>query len=238
MIRISTSKPVSIFIILFLLTGCVSLTDKTAYPPSGEIGKAYAQRHEFVNLYLQGRFCEAKNQFEKSVRSFLMQDDFCSAAGNYMVFYNLKMYSDIKDAHLFDTAVKLKNLGGGCPDLEALLLCSGGDCSNGMNPKDAFYRKLLEERNFNKLLEAASGEEDRLYASVYLRKTARNALIHNRKLAEKFLKEAIGIDAAQGWVVFLCEDWSIMAGLASAPEEKERILERVKMLSTVLQPCD
>lgn len=221
-----------------LLSGCVSVTGKTAYPPSREIRMASVQRYEFVNLYLQGRFCEAKNQFEKSVRGFLMQDDFCSAAENYMIFHNLKMYSDVKDTYLFETALKLKKLGGGCPNLEALFLCSAGDCSAGMNPKDSYYRKLLLGKEFDKLLAAVSGEEDRLYASVYLRKAVRHALIQDKDLAGRFLKEALKIDAAQGWVVFLCKDWSIMADLAASPEERERMLERVKMLSTILQPCD
>lgn len=221
-----------------LLSGCAYSTGKDSYPPSGEIRMASVQRHDFVNLYLQGRFCEAKNQFEKSVRSFLMQDDFCSCAENYMIFHNLKMYSDVRDAHLFETALKLKKLGGGCPDLEALFLCAAGDCDTDMNPKDSHYRNLLRENEFNKLIAAISAEEDRLYASVYLRKAVRLALVQDKNLARKFLEEALKIDASQGWVVFLCEDWSIMADLAASPEDRERMLERVKMLSTILQPCD
>jgi len=221
-----------------LLSGCVSFYDKTVYPPASELKLAESWRHEFVNLYLQGRFCEAKNQFEKSIRAFLMQDDFCSAAENYALFHNLKMYSDVRDNYLFETALKLRKLGGGCPELEALFSCAQDDCRGEINSKDAYYRKLLSGKDYPKFLKAVSGEDDKLYASVYLRKAVRLAVLENRGWAKRFLEEAVKIDSARGWVVFLCEDWSIMADLEEGTEARENMLEHVRMLSTILQPCD
>jgi hypothetical protein len=238
-LKILISKMSLLLIMGICLSGCASFyQNKDPYPPAGEVKMAESWRHEFVNMYLQGRFCEAKVQFEKSVRAYLMRDDFCSAAENYMIFHNLKMYSDVRDKYLFETALKMRRLGGGCPKLEALFSCAQDDCRGEINPRDAYYRKLLSGKEFDKFLKVVSGEEDKLYASVYFRKAVRIAVLNSREWAKRFLEEAIKIDSGRGWVVFLCEDWSIMADLEAGIEERERMLERVRILSAVLQPCD
>ena len=93
-----------IFFLSFSLTSCFVPVDQSNYQQPMELGYAPVQRQEFVNAFLQGKWCEARYLFEASVEKYLRQDDFCQVSKNYVLAWKLKRYVRDDDQALVDFA--------------------------------------------------------------------------------------------------------------------------------------
>ena len=223
---------------LFALEGCFAPTGETDYPPPDNLELASTQQREFVNPFLQGRWCEAETLFAMSVENYLRQDDFCSAAHNYLLLWRLKAYLGQDDPKALENAARMKRLGLGCPDDKRLYFLDADSRDRAFSPKDRIYRSLLKKEKFSALMNRLNAEKDRLFVSVYSRKAGLSALDHrNYKAAQAFIEKARTVDAKLGWIVFLCEDWRILMALTQNPKEKQAIADRIRSLEKLVQPC-
>ncbi|HDQ39888.1 MAG TPA: hypothetical protein ENN39_02505 [Desulfonatronum sp.] len=229
----------TLFIVFCTLTcACAPSGARSVYPAPDILRMAEPQRHEFVQLFLQGRWCEARSMFERSTESYLMQDDFCSAAQNNIVAWKLKQYIGISDPQLLEKAGLLLQTGMDCPD--AILPDQGAEGSppDTVTQKDRGYRELLDDGRFDLLSARLRAERDQLYASVYGRKAARAASIAGQlEQAEQLVRQTRSLDARQGWIVFLIQDWKMLYALTQDQAAKVEIQERIEQLQDLLQPC-
>ena len=222
---------------LFALQGCAR-TDKALYPAPDNLELAPVQQREFVESFLQGRWCEAESLFAMSLENYLRQDDFCSAAHNYLLFWRLKAYLGEDDAKILESAKQMKRLGLGCPDDKRLSFLDADPRDQAFPPKDQAYRSLLEKEKFSTVMNRLNAEKDRLFVSVYSRKAGLLALDRGEdEFAGAFFEKARAVDAKLGWVVFLREDWRLLMRLTKTPEEKQAIADRIRYLDELIQPC-
>jgi hypothetical protein len=238
MIRAGHIALISLALILF--TGCTTPAPREDYPAPNYSDYAQNQRRDFVEAFLQGRWCEAENLLALSTENFLQLDRFCEAAYNYLLFWRLQAYIGKDDPEALRRAEEMKELGKGCPEHPRLVMPGDGEPPGGAIPgKDAAYRSLLDARDYEGLFDLLAAEDNELYASVYARKAARDALDRgDRRWADTFLELALAVDSDQGWVVFLRRDWRLKAELAESNEEKESIANRIKYLDEFITPCE
>ncbi|MDY7000189.1 MAG: hypothetical protein SVS15_00220 [Thermodesulfobacteriota bacterium] len=222
---------------LFAFEGCAP-SDKALYPAPENLELAPVQQREFVESFLQGRWCEAETLFAMSLENYLRQDDFCSAAHNYLLFWRLKAYLGEEDAKALENAKRMRRLGLGCPADERLSFLDADLRDQAFSPKDKAYRSLLEKEKFSAVMKRLNAEEDRLFVSVYSRKAGLLALDRGEEeIAGVFFEKARAVDAKLGWVVFLREDWRLLISLTKTPEEKQAIADRIQCLDEFIQPC-
>ncbi len=218
------------------LLACGPSRPKSVYPPPDILKMADDQRHEFIQLFLQGRWCEAQSMFERSQESYQMQDDFCAAAQNQLIAWKLKQYLNISDDRHLDAARELSQTGLYCPELNLPDEASRPEQSN-YSDEDEQYRTLLEQGQFLTLANQLRNESDPLYASVYGRKAALAALaVNNLEQAQALIHQTRELDAAQGWIVFLIEDWKIIH-MTTPPDGQHDVLQRIERLQNIIQPC-
>lgn len=232
------------------LCACGSSGPRSPYPPPDTLAMAEPQRHEFLQLFLQGRWCESAAQFDRSTETFLLQDDFCAAARNHLLAWKLKRYIAINDDFHLEQARELMRTGLDCPalvlpamdnqDITANSLSGGlaGSALGNLPDKDRIYRDLLKGRRFEQLTSRLANEQDQLYASVYGRKAALAAMRSGQPdLAATVLNQTRDLDARQGWIVFLIRDWSLLYDLAPDEHSRQGILRRIERLQGLIQPC-
>ncbi|SMP68385.1 hypothetical protein [Desulfonatronum lacustre] len=222
------------------LWACGSSSSRTAYPPPDTLRMAEAQRHEFIQLFLQGRWCEAQGLFERSLESYQLQDDFCSAARNHLIAWKLHQYLNLDADHHLEAARNLAETGLACPELDL----PGTDAvhevqaEDHLTPTDRAYREMLEQGAFTALAAKLGAEPDPLFASVYGRKATKAALEADQlEQARMLIHRTRELDAGQGWVVFLIEDWNFILSLTPDPAEVLHIQNRVDLLRGLIQPC-
>lgn len=222
------------------LWACGPSKPRSAYPPPDTLHMAEAQRHEFIQLFLQGRWCEAQGMFERSLESYQLQDDFCSAARNHLIAWKLHQYLNLEADHHLEAARNLAETGLVCP----VLNLPGADAThemqagNHLTPTDRAYREMLEQGAFAALAARLHTESDPLFASVYGRKAAKAALKADQlKQARMLIQRTRELDARQGWIVFLIQDWNFILSLDPDPAEARHIQNRVDLLRGLIQPC-
>ncbi|MFP4658207.1 MAG: hypothetical protein ACLFMP_05930 [Desulfonatronovibrionaceae bacterium] len=193
------------------------------------IGRAPMQRQEFVTLFLRGWWGEAEAAFRMSVDNFISQDDFCSAARNYVLAHRLLKYAGGSDPGLLQKARDLQKTGQSCPRV----LDDSGHPVSSLKSRE-YSARLEELQKMEKILQK---ESDPLYVSVYARKAADRALNQgNRELAKRFLQMAREMDSKRGWVVFLIRDWEGLLALEDDREQKEEIKKRIDYLQALISP--
>lgn len=237
-------RPVRIRLLLLLVAFCLPLLacgpsgPRSAYPPPETLRMADDQRHEFIQLFLQGRWCEAQGMFARSQESYLLQDDFCSAAQNHLIAWKLKQYLNISaDQHL-EKAENLSRTGLHCPGTNLPQDTVSPPDAAVFSAKDQEYRVLLTQQDFQALFRKLRDEPDPLHASVYGRKAALTALDSgNMEPARELIQLTRELDARQGWIVFLIQDWKIIHELTDMPLVRADILERIDRLYELIQPC-
>ncbi|MFW5487600.1 MAG: hypothetical protein ACNI3A_04145 [Desulfovibrio sp.] len=213
------------------LTACVGKGKDTVYPPPENLALAPVQRQEFVDFFLQGRWCQAKALFEQSVENYLRQDDFCRSAYNFYLLYKIKGYIGINAPEDLAEAKRLAKLTESCTSVPVAT-------SSAPTPKDVEYTALLDSKQFTQLLGLLKKDKDPLYASVYARKIAIQAQRDTTyDVASTALSFAKQLDAQQGWIVFLVEDWKLLSKLASNDVARKRIDQRIKILQNLIHPC-
>lgn len=204
------------------------------YPPPESLELAPVKRQEFVASFLQGRWCEAKDLLAQSVEDSLRRDDPCAAAYSHLTLWRLKAYVGIEDEQARREAMRLRDIGMGCPGSERLAVLDGGP----LPPRDRRYRELIAAGDDAALMDALAAEPDALYASVYARKAARKALDDGRPdLARPYLALARALDGDRGWVVFLREDWKMESEATDNPDDRSRIAQRIAILDALVDPC-
>ncbi|PTN38057.1 hypothetical protein [Desulfonatronum sp. SC1] len=222
------------------LWACGPSQPRSAYPPPDTLRMAEAQRHEFIQLFLQGRWCEAQGLFERSLESYHIQDDFCSAAQNHLIAWKLHQYLNLDADHHLSAARDQAGTGLDCPglnlpDLDAVHEVPADD---HLTPRDRTYRKMIDQGAFTALTAKLRAEPDPLFSSVYGRKAAKAALdADHPDQARTLIHQTRELDAEQGWIVFLIEDWSFILSLTPAPDEVRHIQNRIGLLRNLIQPC-
>jgi hypothetical protein len=220
-------------------TGCVSSEPKAIYPPPETLKLASTQREDFVQAFLEGRWCQAENLLASSSEKYLYQDDVCAAAYNYFLFWKLKGYIGIEAPALLERAHELRQLGTPCTELDKTLPLHPEEAPQAVPEKDQTYRALLKGRDFQGIYGALQKEENPLFASVYGRKAGRLAMEEGLTAwATRLLETVRRWDAERGWIVFVLEDWRLLSELATDPAEKRRIAERTALLRKLIRPCD
>lgn len=232
------------------LCACGVSRSRSPYPPPDTLAMAEPQRHEFAQLFMQGRWCESAAQFDRSTETFLLQDDFCAAAQNHLLAWKLKRYIAINDDFHLEQARGLTQTGSDCPALvlpamdnqeittDSLSGDLAGSAPGNLSDKDQTYRDLLEGRRFEQLASRLANEQDQLYASVYGRKAALAAMRSGQPdLAATVLNQTRDLDARQGWIVFLIRDWRLLHDLAPDEHSRQGILHRIERLQGLIQPC-
>jgi hypothetical protein len=214
-----------------LLAGCMAGPTQP-YPEPETRQKAADQREEFLEAFLSGRWCEAQSLFRASTLDYLRQDDFCAAAYNYRLAWRLTAYLSIPDQSLRKRAARLAELGLDCSG------DPGGENGRFAGPRDEAWEKLVSEKRFDELLSRVRGEEDALYASVYARKGARQAMAQgDEDAARRLLRTARQRDARLGWLLFVIEDWKLLADLENNDRRARLISERIRRLEQLVEPC-
>lgn len=221
-----------------LMCACSVSGPRQAYPVPDTLRMADAQRHEFIHLFLQGRWCEAHNLFDRSMENFLFQDDFCAAAQNHVLFWKLKKYAGISGGQSLDQARALLQTGQHCPEIVLPSEHTEDGEPDTLPEKDRAYRELLKNGQFETFIARLHSERDQLYASVYGRKAAQAALQSgNKRQAEAIIHQTRDLDAKQGWIVFLIQDWKILHELSRDNALKTKIQQRIEILHNLIQPC-
>jgi hypothetical protein len=252
-----------ILVLCALITASCATGQRSVYPVAREAGMAGTQRQEFIQLFLRGRWCESQALLAQSVENYLSQDDFCAAARNYIILWKLKQYLGVGDQQLLGRAADLAQTGQSCalpflvddhqratdpegPGVPFPKLRGAPEASHApedlgapfLTPKDGSYRSLLRDHDFSRLADHLGREKDPLYASVYGRKAALEALHAGQsRLAQDFARAARDLDARQGWIVFLIQDWKIQWELSTDQAQREQILRRIQRLEQIIQPC-
>jgi predicted small lipoprotein YifL len=234
--RLSPRFPLLVFFgfaLLLALAGCGGKGKDTVYPPPDTLSLAPVQRQEFVDAFLQGHWCQAKALFDQSMENYLRQDEFCRASYNHYLMYKLKGYIEIDAPEELFEARRLASLSAACNSIP-----SQGPAPARRTAKDAKYTRLLEHNKFNTLLKLLAKDVDPLYASVYARKVA--VLAHAQgaqSVRNKALQLARSIDARQGWIVFLVEDWKLTGRFSTKQKTRRRIAGRIEILEDLIRPC-
>ena len=217
-----------LFFILGLLGGCAPPADPAAYPVDRSLELAALQQRDFVDSFLQGRWCEAKTLYAASVEGSIRRDDFCAAAGTARLGARLKAYLGQEAPAESAQALRLAEAAGSCPALDA----------DAPPERDRRYTALVEGGGFARLASLLAKEDDALYASVYARKGAAKALEAGHADQALALWElARATDAAHGWVAFLREDWRLRLAMNPDPEEQRAIHARIGILDEQIVPC-
>lgn len=218
--------------------GCAPSKPRSPYPPPDTLRMAEPQRHEFVQLFLQGRWCEAQGLFERSLEGYLMQDDFCAAAQNHILVWKLKQYININDDQHLEQADALLRTGRDCPELLLPSSDITGIEISDLPSRDRDYHALLDAGRFRALADRLQSERDQLYASVYGRKAALAAMQSGDiQSAQKIIEQTRLLDARQGWIVFLIQDWKIIYDMTRDSGRQTEIQSRIKALQELIQPC-
>jgi len=219
--------------------GCATPAPQEDFPAPNYLGQALNQRADFVQAFLQGRWCEAENLLALSTENFLQLDRFCDAGYNYLLSWRLKAYVGLDEPEALDKARKMRNLGDGCAANPRLAIPEDGQVPEAMVPeKDQAYRRLIAEQDFAAVVQALADEENELFASVYARKAAKAAMAaSDAEAAHRLLEFALAVDSRLGWVVFLRQDWLLKAELADDDEERQTIMERIGYLDAFITPC-
>ncbi len=221
--------------LVMTLAGCAVSGPKGPYPPPENLRLAETKRQEFVASFLQGRWCEAQDLLAQSVEDFLRRDDPCAAAYGHLTLWRLKAYVGVEDETARREALRLRAVGLGCPDSQQLAALDGDDF---LPARDRRYRDMLAVDDPEALLDALAAEPDALYASVYARKAASQALAADRPdQARPFLELARSLDGDRGWVVFLREDWRLEALAAANTEDRNSIAQRIAILDALVDTC-
>lgn len=214
---------------VLLLTACAG-GPSSPYPAPESLQQAPKLRQEFVEAYLQGRWCEARAIFARTIDSFLRQDAFCEVSYTYRLARSLKQFVGEDDPALGEAAEDFARLGLGCSSHTPPLA------------RDARYTALLDKGDYDALLAALDTEVDALYASVYARRAAMQLLDDGLAgRARQFLQHARDTDARQVWVVFLVQDWQLTAQVATRQgdtQAAQNMLERANTLSELIIPCN
>ncbi len=214
-----------------LLAGCLARSSEP-YPEPETRQMALDKRDEFVEAFLRGRWCEAQSLFLSSTVDYLRQDDFCAAAYTYHLAWRLTAYLGVPDDSMRRRADRLAKLGLDCgPDL-------GDKDGEFVGPRDEAWDPLVRDGRFDALLSKVQSEKDALYASVYGRKGARAAIRRGQNDQARRLLEAVHRrDADLGWLLFIIEDWKLLAELEPDPARKQLIQERIERLEGLIEPC-
>lgn len=223
-----------------LLLACGPTRPRPLYPPPDTLRLAEAQRHEFIHLFLQGRWCEAQGMFDRSLESYQLQDDFCAAAQNQLIAWKLHQYLNLEADNYLDAARELAATGLSCPALQLPDPLEDyqphGDGHLGAADRD--YRELIRQGAFEALADRLRAESDPLFASVYGRKAALAALDRGQlDQARILVGQTREMDARQGWIVFLIEDWKIDLAMTIEPDRQRAVQRRIVLLQDRIQPC-
>ncbi|MDQ7031124.1 MAG: hypothetical protein Q9M37_00185 [Desulfonauticus sp.] len=204
-----------LILIFVFLAGCsFSGKHNLIFKSSNYVKSAYQNRIQFVNSFLQGRFCDAKIYFNKSNLFFARADDLEMIGVNYYQLYLLYKYIGQEKIRFYKTAnfyTKDKKL-------------------SGIN-RDKFYLRLIKSGDFTELWKVIQREKNPVYQSVYCRKIARVA---PKEWKNKFLQRAFDIDKQYGWTIFLIEDWKEKKTLGSNSDADIHI----KILQSSLENCE
>ncbi|MCP3939909.1 MAG: hypothetical protein GY710_00300 [Desulfobacteraceae bacterium] len=224
--------------IIFVLipVSCSFYTPRDTFSPPEDLKLAPIRRDEFVNAFLQGKWCDSLRLFNISNEYYLRKDDFCRVSRNYFLAWKLKRYIGIVDVELINKAQYYNDLGIDCSD--PLILTPGFEKNRNLFSKqDILYRKLITEHKFVNIQKKLTLEKDKIYASVYGRKAAESAIQENSfPEAKKLIKLTLAIDGEHGWIIFLIKDWKLYGQIAN-DKEKKVITERIKRLKDLVRPC-
>ena len=220
--------PILLVFALCWLGGCASATDPAPYPVDRSLDLTALQQRDFVDSFLQGRWCEAKTLYASSVEGSIRRDDFCAAAATARLGARLKAYLGQEAPAEAAQAIRLAEAAGECPALDA----------DAPPERDRRYTALVEGGEFARLASQLAKEQDALYASVYARKGAAGAQEAGEADQARALWElARATDAAHGWVAFLREDWRLRLAMDPDPEEQRAIHARIGILDEQIVPC-
>lgn len=218
--------PLTALAALLLLSSCAPRVDRTPYPAQVDATRDAIQRRDFVDSFLQGRWCEAESLHADALDGAVRRDDFCEAAATARLAARMKAYLGLPAPSEEEAAAKYLRAGLNCPRYEAV------------PPRDAAYREFMDAGDWAGLTKALAREEDSLYASVYARKGARAAQAAGQISDALALTEAArAVDAAQGWVAFLRLDWQLRLELETDEGTKQAIRERIAILAERIEPC-
>lgn len=210
------------------LFGCTGPVDRSPYPVDRSLDLAALQQRDFVDSFLQGRWCEAQSLYASSLEGRIRRDEFCAAAKTARLAARLKAYLGQNAPDELAAAKRFASATEECPGID----------SGAMPERDRRYTALIDSGNLSALASQLEKEEDALYASVYARKGAAMALeAGDNTLAETLWRLARSTDAAHGWVAFLREDWRLRLSMETAPLKKQAIHERIGILDEQINPC-
>lgn len=213
-------------VLLAALAACAPAADPSPYPVDGTLALGPQQRRDFVDSFLQGRWCEARELYVEAVDKAVRRDDLCQAARTARLAARLKQYIGRTDEDARRAAEEYAAAAIGCPELQDI------------PERDRRYGARIEAGAFDALARDLELEPDALYASVYARKGARAALERGQKADALRLAEAARtVDAQQGWVTFLREDWLLRLELTDNQEHRQAIRERIAILERRIDPC-
>jgi len=212
---------------LILLAGCSTGADRSPYPAPGSEQEASRQRRDFVDSFLQGQWCACEDQYALSLESSLRTDDFCAAAKTAGLAARLREYVGLPADDLWNEARRYRDAALGC------------GAQDDLTERDKAYGALVKQGAFEALGKRLAAEEDSLFASVYARKGAREAIERgDTAQAGALIELARKRDARQGWVVFLREDWRLKLLIEDNPQQREHIHDRIRILDEQILPCD
>jgi hypothetical protein len=211
---------------LLALAACAPRADTTPYPADRTLARGPELRRDFVDSFLQGRWCEAEALYAEAIDTAVRRDDFCAAAHTARLAARLHAYAGQDAPELERTARALRGAALDCP----------GD--EDTPARDRRYEALVRAGDFGALARALDAEPDALYVSVYARKGARAALAAGQKADARALAEAArATDARQGWVTLLAADWGLRLELEDDPATRQTIRERIRLLEQRIAPC-
>lgn len=209
---------------LLCLPGCPPAADRTPYPLDRSLDLAAAQQRDFVDSFLQGRWCEAESLYAECMEAFIRHDEFVRAARTARLAARLKAYLGLDAPDELAAAKRMETVAGTGPE--------------AVPERDGRYAALVEDGRFAELASQLEQEDDALYVSVYARKGAAAALERGQaKQADALWERARATDAAQGWVALLREDWRLRLAMESDPLKRGAIDERIRILDERIVPC-
>ncbi|MFP4070900.1 MAG: hypothetical protein ACLFTB_02525 [Desulfovibrionales bacterium] len=220
------------FLLVVLVSACAP-GPPPLYPPSPKLEQGAAKRVEYIQAFLEGRWCDARYLFAESRDAFLRRDDFCAVATNYLYAWKLHSYLGQEDPLLLQEALHMSRIGRSCPDIE-----QAAQGAVVQTERESEYRSLIRDGRFDELTTILDKESDPLFRSVYARKAAGRAYKEGQALqAKTLLEQALQTDAAHGWTVFLVEDWKLFHALETDAVMQKRISDRITRLGLLIQDC-